>query len=82
MELSNFVEANVHMLKKLNDETLARSIKQNTQQRGKGSTKRMDPTLNQKGKPKMGHKGPKEQIMFKSPTNHKKHIEKGKERET
>jgi hypothetical protein len=40
MELSNFVEAIVHMMKKLNDETLARSIKQNIQQRGKGNTKR------------------------------------------
>ncbi len=64
MELSNFVEKIVHMLKKLNDETLARSIKQNIQQRGKGSTKRKDPTLDQKSKLKMGHKGPKEQIMF------------------
>jgi hypothetical protein len=52
------------MLKKLNDEILARSIKQNIQQMGKGSTKRKHPTLNQKTKPKMGHKGPKEQIMF------------------
>jgi hypothetical protein len=33
VELSNFIEAIVHMLKKLNDETLARSIKQNIEQR-------------------------------------------------
>jgi hypothetical protein len=54
----------VHILKKLNDETLAKSIKQNIQQRGKGSTKTKDPTLKQKNNPKMGRKGPKEQIMF------------------
>jgi len=64
MELNNFVEATVHILKKLNNETLAKSIKQNIQQRGKGSTKTKDPTLKQKNNPKMGRKGPKEQIMF------------------
>jgi hypothetical protein len=47
----------------------ASSIKQSTQQRGKGRTKREDPSQSQKSKnPKwVGHKAAKEQIMIQSP---------------
>ncbi len=49
--------------KLLCEETLAGSIKQSTQQRGKGRTKRGYATLGQKSKTKMAHKWAKEQKL-------------------
>ncbi len=49
------------------DEALASFIKQSTQQRGKGG---------ERERPKVSHKGTKQQIMFQSPHCHKKHVEK------
>jgi hypothetical protein len=46
---------------------MANSIKQSTQQRRKEGTNKKDPSLGQKSKTKVGHKGAKEQIMFQSP---------------
>jgi len=46
---------------------MANSIKQSAHQRRKEGTKRKDPSLGQKSKSKVGHKGAKEQIMFQSP---------------
>jgi len=51
-----------------NDETLASSIKQNTQQMEKGKKKRTQVQA-KKTKAKVGHKGAKEQICSKALTN-------------
>ncbi len=50
-----------------NDETLASSIKQNTQQMEKGKIKREDASPSQKNKTESGSQRGKEQIMFQSP---------------
>jgi len=57
----------------IDDETLVNFIKQSTQKKGKGSTKRKDPSLSYKHKrSRRGHKGAKKQIMFQNPSR-KKH---------
>jgi hypothetical protein len=58
----------VLVLNKCDGESLENLIKQNTQQRGKGRTKERRPKSElEVQKPKVDHKGAKEQIMFQSP---------------
>jgi len=55
------------MLRSTHDETLAKNDKQSTQPRGKKKEQRERTQVQaQRTKPKVGHKGAKEQIMFQS----------------
>ncbi len=57
----------VLVLNKCDGETLASLTKQNTQQKGKGRKKKRPISKLEAQKPKVGHKGAKEQTMFQSP---------------
>jgi hypothetical protein len=71
----------VLVLNKCDGETLASLTKQNTQQRGKGRTKKRRPKSElEVQKKKWVTKGQRNKVCSKSPTNCKKHIKK--ERET
>ncbi len=59
------------------DETLANILLQGIKQRGKGG--REKGSKSEAKKPKLGHKGAREQIMLqRPPTGRKKHIREGK----
>jgi hypothetical protein len=69
----------VLVLNKCDGETLANLTKQNTQQKGKGRTKKKGLKFELEAqKPKVGHKWAKEQIMFQSPHRLQEAYKKGK----
>jgi hypothetical protein len=67
LKIRELLILSIYVWRKIVDETLTSSIKQNTQQKGKQNTKKKDPSWNHKCKPKMGHKWAKEYILFQSP---------------
>jgi hypothetical protein len=69
----------IYVWRKIVDETLTSSIKQNTQQKGKQNTKKKDPSWDHKCKPKMDTKGQRNTFCSKVPINRKKHIMKKRE---
>jgi len=58
---------------------VASIILQSIEQRGKGRSEKASTSKSEAQKPKLGHKGPREQIIWSTdPTGRKKHIREGK----